>query len=357
MARLLLRAESIASSKLEGLQVGSRRLLKAQLSTDLGVDASDVTATEILGNIDAMQWAVDSVAGSDTITVDLLRSIHQRLLTGTRLEGYGGVVRQNQNWIGGSDFNPCSADFVPPPPDVVDELLEDLCAFCNETSLPPVVQAALAHAQLETIHPFVDGNGRTGRALIHVILRRRGLTTRVLAPVSLVLATWSRSYVSGLMGTRSATAADCAESLAGWDDWISLFASAVNRSVADAELYQQLVAEVQAEWRQTLGKMRADSAANALISALPGAPLVTVQGAAALIGRSTQATNEAVTRLVLAGVLKQTTIGRRNRAFEATELINALNRLERQLASPDGDTRFSPPARLVPKRPEPPRGD
>jgi hypothetical protein len=94
-----------------------------------------------------------------------------------------------QNWIGGSSFNPCSAAFVPPPPDHVAGLIEDLCAFANDDSLPAVAQAAIAHAQFETIHPFVDGNGRTGRALIHVILRRRGLASRILPPVSLVLAT------------------------------------------------------------------------------------------------------------------------------------------------------------------------
>jgi hypothetical protein len=105
---------------------------------------------------------------------------------------------------------------------------------------------------------------------------------------------------------------------------------------------------VQTAWREALGRVRANSAVDLLIDALPGAPVATVQSAATLIGRSEQAVNEAIRRLVDAGVLSQTTIGRRNRAFEAPDLINAINDLERQLASPDGDTLHSPPERRVP---------
>src|SRR6201999_2938774 len=103
---------------------------------------------------------------------------------------------------GGISFNPCSAVFVLPPQEHVLGLMQDLCEFCNQDALPAVVQAAMAHAQFETIHPFVDGNGRTGRALVHVILRRRGVAPRLLPPVSLVLATWATDYVAGLTATR-----------------------------------------------------------------------------------------------------------------------------------------------------------
>jgi Fic family protein len=189
LARLLLREESVASSKIEGLEVGGRRLLRAEAARLLGEAPSDVTAAEVLGNVDAMAWAIRGVQESATITLAHLLEVHRRLLTGTRLEAYGGEVRQEHNWIGGSSYNPCSAAFVPPPPEMVPALLHDLVAFCNDDSLPAVAQAALAHAQFEMIHPFVDGNGRTGRALIHLVLRRRGLATRVIVPVSLILAT------------------------------------------------------------------------------------------------------------------------------------------------------------------------
>jgi Fic family protein len=350
VARLLLRAEAVASSRIEGLEVGGRRLLKAQLAADLGDDAGDITATEVLNNIEAMCWAVETVSEAEEITVEHLLGIHERLLRGTTLERYAGQVREEQNWIGGSSYNPCSAAFVPPPFERLDELLDDLCDFCNGDSLPALAQAAIAHAQFETIHPFVDGNGRTGRALIHVVLRRRGLAPVVVPPVSLVLATWSQDYVAGLMATRYRNPASSPQALEAINGWLELFAAATRRAVADAETYEQRVAEVQEQWRARLGRMRADSAAARLIGALPGAPVVTVQSAAALIGRSEQAVNEAIRRLAKADVLKQTTVGRRNRAFEASELIAAFTDLERQLASPEGDTRFSPPERRVPHR-------
>lgn len=346
VARLLLRAEAVASSKIEGLEVGSRRLFKAQVAAGLGEDPSDITATEVLNNIEAMRWAVDSLANVEHITIDHLLGIHERLLTGTSLERHAGELREQQNWIGGSSYNPCSAAFVPPPWDRVRELLDDLCEFCNSDELPAVAQAALAHAQFETIHPFIDGNGRTGRALIHVILRRRGLAPVVVPPVSLVLATWSQDYVQGLTATRYRGDASSPQALDGLDSWVALFAAATTRAVADAETYERRVAEVQGAWREALGRVRANSAADILINALPGAPVITVQSAAALIGRSEQAVNEAIPRLIDAGVLAQTTIGRRNRAFEAVALINAFSDLERQLASPDG----APPERRVPQR-------
>lgn len=350
LARLLLRAESVASSRIEGLEVGGRRLLKAQFAANAGADTGDVTATEVLNNIDAMRWAVNELAGAREITLDGVLGIHRRLLDGTLLADHGGRLRDQQNWIGGSSYNPCSAVFVPPPEGDVVGLMEDLCAFCNETDLPPLAQAAVAHAQIETIHPFVDGNGRTGRALIHVILRRRGLTPVVLAPISLMLATWSEDYVGGLTATRYRGASDSPQAKAGIDRWVALFAAATSRAVADAERYESRVAAVEARWRTRLGRVRARSATDLLLGALPGAPIVSVQTAAALIGRSEQATNEAVARLLEAGILKQTTIGRRNRVLEAPALIKAFNDLERQLGSPEGDTVHSEPSRRVPHR-------
>ncbi|MDQ3647568.1 MAG: Fic family protein [Actinomycetota bacterium] len=350
VARLLLRAEAVASSRIEGLEVGGRRLLKAQLMMGLGHDPADVTATEVLNNIEAMRWAVESLSTAAAVTVEDIFGIHEKLLTGTSLAEHAGKVRNQQNWIGGSSYNPCSAAFVPPPSEYVYQLLDDLCRFCNDDSLPAIAQAALAHAQFETIHPFIDGNGRTGRALIHVILRRRGLAPAVVPPVSLVLATWSQPYVDGLTATRYVAEPTSEEATEGLDSWVGLFASATQRAVTDAEMYEQRVAEVQDTWRNRLGRVRANSAVDRLINALPGAPIITVQSGAALIGRSEQAVNDAIPRLERAGVLKQTNLGRRNRAFEAIDLIDAFTDLERQLASPDGDTRCSVPERRVPYR-------
>ena len=350
VARLLLRAEAVASSKIEGLEVGARRLLKAQAAQVSGDDPSDVTATEVLKNIEAMSWAVEAMCGAKEITPADILGIHHRLLEGTQQEKHAGKLRHIQNWIGGSDFNPCTAAFVPPPPDRVPGLLEDLCSFCNSGALPSVIQAAIAHAQFETIHPFVDGNGRTGRALIHVILKRRGLAQKVLPPISLVLATWSADYVESLTATRYVGSWSSQDAHDGLNRWLALFAAATRRSVADAGEFEKRVDEVKRAWRSRVGVIRANSALDLLIEALPGAPIVTVRSGAALIDRSEQAVNEAIPRLLEADVLRQTTVGRRNRAFEAPDLLEVFTDLERQLASPEGDTRSSEPSRLVPHR-------
>ena len=348
LARILLRAESVASSRIEGLEIGARRLLRAEAARGLGDDPSDVMAVEVLGNIDAMVFAIEHVDAGDPITVELVLDVHQRLLAKTRLEPYGGTFREQQNWIGGSEYNPCAAAFVPPPPEYVADLIADLVAFSNEDALPAVAQAAIAHAQFETIHPFVDGNGRTGRALVHLIFRRRGVAPHVLPPVSLVLATWAQDYIGGLAATRYRGPATGRAASKGVNLWIGRFATACKRAVDDASSFEERARGIEASWRECLGRVRARSAADLLLGVLVGAPVITVNSAAEMISRSFIQTNEAISRLVEAGILKQVTVGRRNRAFEAPDIIAAFTDLERQLASPEGDTLTSEPVRRVP---------
>jgi Fic family protein len=355
LARILLRAEAVASSRIEGLEVGARRLLRAEAARSLRARSIDVTATEVLGNIDAMVYGVERIDLGDEITADLLLEIHRRLVAGTHLDPYAGQLREVQNWIGGNDYNPCSAAFVPPPPEHVPELFDDLCAFCNTDEVPAVAQAAIAHAQFETIHPFVDGNGRTGRALIHLLLRRRGLAQHVLPPVSLVLATGARSYIDGLTRYRYIGSPTSRKASEGVNEWIAHFAGACTRCVSDATAFQARSAQLEAQWRERLGRVRANSATDLLLRRLPGAPVLTVHSAEALLGRTFKPTRDAIGRLVETGILKPVTIDKRSRAYEAPEIIDAFTALERQLASPDGDTRASPPVRRVPYRPRQPR--
>ncbi len=134
------------------------------------------------------------------------------------------------------------------------------------------------------------------------------------------------------------------------NQWVAFFAKACRRAAEDALAFEARVAELKAEWRRRLGRIRSGSAAERLIERLPGAPIITAKSAATLIERSFQSTNSAIGRLEEAGVLAQFTLGRRNRAFEAPEVIDVFAMLERQLAVPAGDTRVSPPARRVPHR-------
>lgn len=351
VARLLLRAEAVASSKIEGLHANARRLLRVEAAREFGMSGRrDITAEEVLGNVDAMSEALVAAEGEEAITVDSILRIHAALLANTPLEEHGGTVRLEQNWVGGSAYNPCSAAFVPPPPALVPGLLADLAEFCNTDSLPAVAQAAIVHAQFETIHPFIDGNGRTGRALIHMIFRRRGIAPHVVPPISFILATLPTDYVAGLTMFRYVGEPDSSGATDGLNRWVALFAGCCTRAVSDAMIYEERIREIQRRWRDTVGSVRRNSTLDLLLEILPGTPVITVTGAARMLGRSFRAASGAVDELVQAGVLEQVNVGRRNRAFEARDVLDAFTDLERRLASPRGDTRAAPPVRPVPTR-------
>lgn len=351
IARVLLRTEAVASSKIEGLHANARRVLRVEAARDFDVAGRrDVTAEEVLGNVDAMSEALAAAEGEETITVGTILRIHAALLANTPLQVHRGTVRLEQNWVGGSDHNPCSAAFVPPPPALVPGLLADLAEFCSTDSLPAVAQAAIAHAQFETIHPFIDGNGRAGRALIHLILRRRGIAPHVVPPISLILATLATDYVAGLTAFRYVGEPESSEATDGLNRWVALFAGCCTRAVSDAMIYEERIREIQRRWRDTVGTVRRNSTLDLLFETLPGTPVITVTGAARTLGRSFKAASGAIDELVRAGVLEQVNAGRRNRAFEAPDVLDAFTDLERRLASPADDTRVAPPARRVPTR-------
>ncbi|MCC7078297.1 MAG: Fic family protein [Acidimicrobiia bacterium] len=314
-----MRTESIASSKVEGLQVDTRTLAKAEARAEAGRRAGrDVQ--EVLANVDAMELAIEKTSLVGRIGPEDIVAIHAALMESTQPH-LAGRVRTVQNWIGGNDYNPCDADFVPPPPSEVGGLLKDLCEFGDTEELPPLVQAAIAHAQFETIHPFVDGNGRTGRALIHVILRRRGLAPDYVPPISVVLARDRNSYIDGLTQFRNDN----------MDGWIAKFAAATARSAILAEDYLAQISQLQQSWRDRVDAildLRADAAAWAIIEVLPGHPVITVPVAVAATGRSKSAVNVAVDHLEQAGVLRPLSSGRRNRAWEADGLLDILADLE-----------------------------
>jgi Fic family protein len=233
----------------------------------------------------------------------------------------------------------------------VPHLFADLCAFCNSADLPAIAQAAIAHAQFETIHPFVDGNGRAGRALVHLVLRRRGLALRVLPPVSLVLATWSRAYIDGLTRYRHIGSPTSPTATAGVNTWTARFAAACTRCVSDAATFQARATELETQWRGRLGKVRANSATDMLLRVLPGAPILTIRSVETLLGRTFKPAHAALHRLIDVGILREVTLDKRNLVYEAPEIIDAFTALERQLASSHGDTRTSPPVRPVPYQP------
>lgn len=321
LARLLLRTESIASSKVEGMQLGVRDLARAEAKAESGI-APGPTAIEVLANIDAMVLAVDDAAQAERFGVSEISAIHRRLMERAPHRHIAGRVRTQQNWIGGNDYNPCGADFVPPPPQEVSRLLADLCDAMNDDTLPPLVQAALVHAQFETIHPFEDGNGRTGRALAHVVLRRRGIAPRFLPPVSIIFAAAKDRYIAGLTHFRG----DAVSA------WIEHFAAATVRAARLARAYVVAVRALQERWREQLradGRApRADAAAWAIIDLLPAHPMISAPVAAAVTHRAKGRIYEGVEQLVRAGVLLPLSDGRRNRWWEAAGLLELIAQLE-----------------------------
>lgn len=320
LARLLLRSESIASSKVEGMQVDARDLARAEAKLEAGGKASS-TVGEILGNIDAMELAIDHVANARSLSVENIVDIHRILMESAPNRHLAGVIRTEQNWIGGNDYNPCGANYVPPPPEHVLDLLMDLCAAINEDHLPPLVQAGLVHAQFETIHPFHDGNGRTGRALIHVVLRRRGMTPQYVPPISIVLAAKKKLYIQGLSSFREGNTAN----------WLTIFAAATAQSANLAGAYLDEVHLLQEQWRSALQASlnpRADAASWKIIDALPAHPMITTALATAVLGRTKAAVSEAMKQLELAGVLIRASEGQRNRIWEASGLLDLLNNLD-----------------------------
>lgn len=322
LAPLLLRTESIASSKIEGMQADARQLARAEARRRAGRGIGH-QAAEIIANIDAMELAVQQAASAERLTPDDLRAIHEALLAKSPSWSDAGRLRDSQNWIGGNDYNPCGADYVPPPPEEVAPLLDDLCQFCNDHDLSPLLQAAIAHAQFETIHPFGDGNGRTGRALVQALLRRRGLAPEFIPPISVALWQPQRRerYIAGLTMFRKNQVAE----------WITIFAEATAQAAQAARRYSDLLVDLRSFWRARLRETvnpRSDAAAWAIIDILPAHPVVTVAMAAEATGRTPPPVNSAMTQLEQAGVLIPLGESRRNRAWEPEGLLDLIIELE-----------------------------
>ena len=201
-------------------------------------------------------------------------------------------------------------------------MLDDLCVAVEDDRLPPLVQAALVHAQFETIHPFGDGNGRAGRALIHVVLRRRGVAPRFVPPISVVFASARDRYIAGLTAFRGDAVTQ----------WVEQFAVATARAAALAEAYLAELKTLRDDWRRRLAERadapREDAAAWKIIDQLPGHPIVTGPLIEELTGRAKGAVYPAIDQLVAAGVLSPTSDSKRNRSWEAVGLLPIIERLE-----------------------------
>jgi Fic family protein len=313
LGRQLLRSEALASSQIEGLSISHRKLAEAEFG-----DLASYKAREIVGTIKAMEGALEIGAAPEPLGVGSIEAIHREIAVVPPLDKIAGQIREGPSWIGGVD--PTSAEYVGPPAEEVRGLLEDLCRFMNRDDISPVAQAAIAHAQFETIHPFGDGNGRVGRCLIQVLFRRRGLAPRYLPPISIVLGSNKDAYISGIEAFRTGAV----------EDWIGHFAEATELAALNSREFSEEVEALQGDWRVLLRPVRADAAALALIDLLPRYPILTAAAAEGEIGRSRRATITGLERLADAEILTRHRNQKKGDSWEARELFSLLEEFERR---------------------------
>ncbi|MFD3705906.1 Fic family protein [Nocardia sp. NPDC058658] len=308
LPEFLLRSEAVASSRIEHIDAGWRAFSKA-----FGGATARPEAASQVGAVRALTSLVDSAANGQITEASLL-SAH-RVLIAPEWEK-AGRFRTVQTWIGGSDYTPLNALYVPPPPELVPELMADLLAFVARGDLPILVQAALAHAQFVSIHPFVSGNGRIGRALVTAILRRRGLTDRVTVPFSSVMLADTSRYFAQLAAYRTGAAEEFV---------VYLALAAVYASEASIDSARALTA-LPDGWRDR-ARPRAGSADEALLAKLLEHPILTITEAKAITTTSDSATYRALDRLTAAGILEVVSDSKRNRIWAATDILAELGAL------------------------------
>jgi Fic family protein len=314
---LLLQSEAVASSRIEGYQVTTLNLARALIDPR----AARGSARTVAANVSAMEETIARADDPLPPRVADIEAIHATLMA--REPGANpGRVREVQNWLGGRLDSPLGAQFVPPPPDELAALLEDLVAFIEHNELPTVARAAIAHAQFETIHPFIDGNGRVGRCLIHLILRRAGVAPRLVPPVSIVMAARPTSYVAGLVDFREGRIAD----------WVGSFANACRLAADHAAALADAVAALQRDWFLRAGRPRAESAAARLIALLPAQPVASAPTIRVALRTSQQRALAGLKALAEAGVVRQISEGTYDRQFAATELLDLVTEYEDRIA-------------------------
>lgn len=360
IARFLLRSEAIASSRIEGIAPSAQQVALAELDAGEAPARVSAQARLVANNMTVLHDARTVLAAAPEVTTAHILALHRALLPE---EAHHHGLRAVQNWIGGSHFHPLDAEFVPPAPDHVPALMEDLVGYLNGGGHSPIVQAAVVHAQFETIHPFTDGNGRVGRALIHTVLIRRGLTTEAVLPISLVLSTLRRDYLHGLTEYRHPGPAGSDGAHAARSAWLHIFAEAVLTATEQASRLAADLAALRAEWTERLQEARsaqgrqrpprADSATALILRDLPATPVLTSATAQRIHGFSHVAADRALTELVLAGVLHAHETGG-VRHYRAPDVLDLVTVAERRLASTRFETRASPPVRAVPALPQPP---
>lgn len=312
-----IRKEALLTSQIEGTQA----TLTDLLDEEAGLKVSNISDVEEVTNyLRAFRWTQEQLRDANglPISVRLLCEAHRRLLDGARGAGkQPGELRRSQNWIGGT--RPGNAVFVPPPPEYVPTLLSDMERFIHDsaTDLPPMVKVALIHAQFETIHPFLDGNGRIGRLLIAALFEYWGLLSEPLMYLSGYLKQHQAEYYRRLSAIR--TEGD-------WESWVRFFLEGVATAAADAEKnIIQVASLVATDRRRLLQSTKAGPVSYRLFEMLPMMPRFTIERVRQQLETSFPTATAAVKVLEDLGIVTEMTGQKKNRSYSYQAYVESLS--------------------------------
>lgn len=305
-AALLLRSESAASSRIENLTASARSLAEAELGVD-----DRANAVLIVRNVRAMESAL---AAADNLAPQSILDMHRALMHDSNDADIAGQWRDEQVWIGSSHVSPIGADFVPPHHSRVPALMEDIMDYARRTDLPAMVQGAVAHAQFETIHPFTDGNGRTGRALLHAMLKHRGVASHVTVPVSAGLLANVTNYHDALTAYRAGDP----------EPIITVTAEASFLAIDNGTQLADDVVTITESWASKITARR-DSAVWPVLNLLARQPVVNAAVLETKLGLDYMRQKRALDVLEAAGVVVGVDKFKKGRFWRAPEMLEALD--------------------------------
>ncbi|MCA9274610.1 MAG: Fic family protein [Phycisphaerales bacterium] len=310
-----VRKEAVTTSQIEGTQATLRDVVEFE-ATEKSERPDDVE--EVCNYVHALGFARDELAKPKGmgLGVELLCITHRILMTGVRGErAQPGIVRSTQNWIGGS--NPGNAIYVPPPPDDVRGLLDAMAQWIHQDDpLPPLVRAGLAHVQFESIHPFLDGNGRIGRLLIALLLEHWGVLDHPLLYISLAFKQDQLEYYERLTAVRRG---------GDWEGWTAYFLRCVRLAADDGvRTARELHTLVSADRARVVEHESATIAGVRLMDALPVQPIVTVSSVSEELGITAPTARKAVELLESMQILRETSGKQRDRVYSYSEYMRLL---------------------------------
>jgi len=305
-ATLLLRAESASSSQIENLSASAQAVAEAEIG-----ERQRGNAALVVANVRAMRAALNL---SEDISDASIIEMHTALLE-TSAPTMTGAYREQQVWIGGGSLSPHRASFVPPRSARVPAAMADLVRFTRRDDIQSIPHIALAHAQFETIHPFLDGNGRTGRAVVQAMLRSQGVTRNVTVPVSAGLLADTEGYFAALTAFREGDVVPI----------VRTFLDAAQRGIQNGSELAQDVNEITSKYTSALSGVRSDSVAHRISKLLFQQPVVNLAAITAETASAPVNIYRALDTLVDRGLLRELTSKRRNRIWVADDIVYALD--------------------------------